>query len=93
MSRIFLAAIHISKVILNPQLPLKAGFIHHKTKLKSDAEKVIFANSITLTPGTITAEVNGDEFVIHQMDDDSAGDILTGLMEDHIQKIFPERKS
>lgn len=38
-----------------------------KTRCKSDLAKVIFANSITLTPGTVTVDVEGDELLVHAL--------------------------
>src|SRR3989338_3754699 len=77
--RIFLAAYHVAIVVLSPKLKIQPGFIKHKTLLKSDLEKVIFANSITLTPGTITVDIDGDYLVVHRLDEESSGDIDTEL--------------
>lgn len=88
MSRIVLAAIHVSKLILNPKMPIAPSFFTHRTPLKKTSARVLFANSITLTPGTITSELNDDEYVVHRLDLDSAGDIDSGLMEEQISKIF-----
>lgn len=88
LTRIVLAAIHVTKLILAPQSKLNPKLIKHKSSLRGNSAKTLFANSITLTPGTITAEINGDEFTIHQIDTDSAGDIVGGEMEKQIQRIF-----
>jgi len=85
--KIFLAALHVSLVVLNPARPINPKFIKHKTFLRGTGAKVIFANSITLTPGTITVDISGDEFTVHQLDDDSAGDIVSGNMEKQIKKL------
>jgi len=90
--RIFLAAFHVSKLILHPQMPINPQFIKHQTLLDHDTDKVIFANSITLTPGTITADISGNELTIHQLDEASAEDIRTGAMEKQIFGIFFSRK-
>ncbi len=42
--------------------------VKFKTDLKSNTSKVVLANSITLTPGTITMELEGDELVVHALD-------------------------
>ena len=42
---------------------------------------MLLGNSITLTPGTITAEVNSNELLVHSMDDDSADDLTSLRME------------
>jgi len=51
--------------ILHPKMPIKPGIVVIKTTLKSDIAKMILANSITLTPGTFTLDVIGDELLIH----------------------------
>lgn len=88
MKSIVLAAIHVSQVILDPKMPIDPKFIRHKTILTTDTRKVIFGNSITLTPGTITADISDDILTIHQLDDASAGDIINCNMENEINKIF-----
>ena len=61
-----------------------------KTKLESDISFVTLANSITLTPGTITMEIDEGEFVIHALSRKVADDLNTGEMEDRIAHIFME---
>jgi multicomponent Na+:H+ antiporter subunit E len=51
--------------VLSPSLPIKPGFVVVKTRLKTDSGKLALANSITLTPGTIVADVSGDELLVH----------------------------
>lgn len=92
LGRIILAALHVSKLVLSPSLPVRPRLLRHKTPLKSDWARVIFANSITLTPGTITAELNNNELIIHALDGDSSGDIESGAMEKEIASIFPEER-
>ncbi len=51
--------------VLSPSLPIKPGFVIAKTKLKTDSGKLALANSITLTSGTIVADVVGNELLVH----------------------------
>lgn len=88
--QIIMAAIHVSKIILSPKISIAPRFIRHKTILRHAWQRVVFANSITLTPGTITADIEGDILTIHQIDDASAEGILSREMEKEIQKIQPE---
>jgi multicomponent Na+:H+ antiporter subunit E len=90
--QIVLANIHVLKMVysrdmmdkINPQM------VHFKSRLKNDMALVTFANSITLTPGTITVglTVYGD-FAVHAIDDVSAGG-LPGDMEPKSGYIFGE---
>ena len=51
--------------VLSPELPIRPGVVRVRTKLKSRLGRLLLANSITLTPGTITVETRGDIFYVH----------------------------
>ena len=59
-----------------------------KTKLKTDFAKFVFANSITLTPGTITMLIRGDVFHVHTMSQFLEEDLLEGAIERKVAEIF-----
>ena len=69
-----------------------------KTKLKTDFAKFVFANSITLTPGTITMLIRGDVFHVHTMSQFLEDDLLEGAIERKVAEVFepeilkPKRK-
>ncbi len=54
--------------VINPKLPINPGIVTYKTNLKSDTAKMFLANSITLTPGTLTVDVIDDKLYIHWID-------------------------
>lgn len=58
------------KMILSTRYIAEPVIVRFKTDLKTETAKVILANSITLTPGTITVSLEGDEFVVHCLDKD-----------------------
>ena len=62
----------ITKVILSPRLPIQQRMIHVPSSQTTDVGRVTFANSITLTPGTITVETDQDGFLVHALTDDAA---------------------
>jgi multicomponent Na+:H+ antiporter subunit E len=77
--------------VISPSMPIKPGIVRVKTSLKSDFARMLLANSITMTPGTITVDLIGDEFYIHWIyvkSDDPAvyTEIITGLFEKYIKK-------
>ncbi len=61
------ANIQVLRVVLHPRLPIDPVLVRFRAHLTSDLAKTILANSITLTPGTITVEVRGDEFLVHSL--------------------------
>ena len=57
--------IEVAKIVLTPELPTNTGIVKLKTKLTNDHDKLLLANAITLTPGTITIELDNDDLYIH----------------------------
>lgn len=89
-SRIFVSSIHMSRLILNPKLPIDPQLFKHKTSLGNHAAVVLLGNSITLTPGTITVEVSPNQLTVHTIDPASAGDLQSGLLEKKVATVFPQ---
>jgi len=58
--------------VIKPVIPINPGIVHVKTTLKSPLARLVLANSITLTPGTLTVETSGEDFYIHWIDVQSA---------------------
>ena len=65
--------IDVTRRVLSPSLPINPGIVEVKTTLKSKFGRLILANSITLTPGTLTIDMKDDSLFIHWIDvkDDS----------------------
>ena len=58
----------VTKLILSPKMKLRQNMFEVPYVQKSDLGQTIFANSITLTPGTITVEVEPGYFLVHAVD-------------------------
>lgn len=93
LARIFKSALHVSRLILDPALPISPRFIRHQTALKSDGELVVLGNSITLTPGTITVEIEPGELVVHAIDEASSLDLSGGVLDAKVSGLFTTRES
>jgi len=61
----------VTRRVLTPSLPINPGIVEVKTKLKSKFARMLLANTITLTPGTLTVEVKDDSYFIHWIDVES----------------------
>jgi len=68
IKNLILSNLDVAKRVIDPKLPINPGIVEIKTNLKEDYKKLILANSITLTPGTITMDVQGDRMFIHWID-------------------------
>ena len=89
--QIVLANIYIAYLVLHPKMPhmIDPHIIKFKTTLKKDLPRVTFANSITLTPGTITVLIKDDHFFVHAINKKVAKS-LPGKMERRIAGIYKE---
>jgi multicomponent Na+:H+ antiporter subunit E len=80
--------------VLHPAMPINPGIVKVKSVLKTDTGRTMLANSITLTPGTLTMEVTDDGvFYIHwlsvrDVDEEAAAKQILRRFEWFIQKIF-----
>jgi multicomponent Na+:H+ antiporter subunit E len=88
--QIALSNLHVVRLALGPRRLIDPKIIQFKTKLESDISMVTLANSITLTPGTITVDVKDGVYYVHAVSKKVAEDLMTGEMEDKIAHIFME---
>jgi multicomponent Na+:H+ antiporter subunit E len=57
--------LRLAAIVLSPNLPVNPGIIKVRTRLKSRMGRLMLANSITLTPGTLTVELDGEWLYVH----------------------------
>lgn len=67
LKEIFIANLVVAKVILDPELPISPRMVRFHGTQDTDAGRALYANSITLTPGTITTGVEGHDFQVHAL--------------------------
>ena len=72
LKEVFVANLQVARIILAPGLPISPKFFTAPASQKTDLGKVIFANSITLTPGTISVEVKENTILVHTLSADFA---------------------
>lgn len=68
VKEIIAANIAVSRMILTRKEQMEPVIVHVHTDLKSETARVILANSITLTPGTITVSMTDDDLLVHCLD-------------------------
>ena len=84
---VVVANFHVLALVLQPGR-IRPQVVRFKTSLTSDLAKVTLANSITLTPGTITMDVDGDEFYVHAVSDEAAQSVKSDDMERRVAHVF-----
>jgi multicomponent Na+:H+ antiporter subunit E len=81
--------IHVALIVLKPSLPINPGIVKTKTVLKSKMARMILTNSITLTPGTLTVDIEDDILYIHWINVESEDiDIATEKIVKKFEKIL-----
>ncbi|SCY49850.1 Na+/H+ antiporter subunit E [Alkaliphilus peptidifermentans] len=84
------ANIDVAKIVLSPSLPITPCFVKIPNTVKKDTNKVLLANAITLTPGTLTVDLTEEGYVIHALTKE-AGDAIKGsALEEAIIKLEGE---
>ncbi len=81
------ANISVAIIVLSPKLPISPGLVIMKNELKKDLPRVFFANSITLTPGTITVDLEGDLLIVHAFTRGTAVGVQEWFLYDLMRKI------
>jgi len=80
--------------IIHPEMPIKPGIVKIKTNLRSPAALTALANSITLTPGTMTVDITDDGYLyihwiyVHSTNMKEATEIIARRFETFIGRIF-----
>ena len=72
--------IDVTRRILSPGLPISPTVFTVRAGQKTELGRVTYANSITLVPGTVTMDVDGDVFTVHALTREAAADLKRGEM-------------
>ncbi len=84
------ANIMVAVIVLSPKLPISPGLVIMRNELKHDLMRVFYANSITLTPGTITVDLYNDYHVVHAVTDSAGRGVLDWYLYGLAKKIEEE---
>ncbi|MDR5672458.1 monovalent cation/H+ antiporter subunit E [Halalkaliarchaeum sp. AArc-GB] len=87
------ANVVIAYVVLHPSLPLETYLDRIDTPLSGGLPVTGFANSLTLTPGTLTVDADGNDLLVHSMTAGTRRDLLEGGRERAIQFVFRGRSA
>lgn len=63
-----IANFDMARRVVSPSLPINPGMVRVSTQLESDLAKMLLANSITLTPGTLSVDIENNEIIVHWID-------------------------
>ena len=75
------ANVDVARVILRRDMPIAPAILDIEGSQKSELGLVIYGNSITLTPGTVTVDLEGKRLQVHALTRTAADDLLSGVMD------------
>lgn len=78
---------HVARCILSPQVSIQPQTLKAIPSQKTHAALAIHANSITLTPGTISVDINDREILVHAITDATAQGIVDGEIDKQVSKL------
>jgi len=76
----------VARIVVDPKLPISPRLIRVRASQRTAVGVATYANSITLTPGTITVEVSrrNQQFIVHALTAESAADLQNGAMDNRV---------
>jgi len=92
LSRIIMANVQVAYLVLHPKMPIDPGLLVFRTRMKKGMAQVTLANSITLTPGTITTSLENGQYIIHTLKRPLAGELEDATMQNKIATVYLENK-
>ena len=77
----------VIRMIMSSRYEIEPAIVRFKTDLRTTPARITLANSITLTPGTITVLLEDDEYVVHCLDKSLAEGIESSIFVDLLKKM------
>lgn len=84
---IWAAAWQVVRIVLSSQMAISPTLARTVTKLKTDRMRVFFANSITLTPGTLTVQLDRDHLLVHALTQEAAEGVAAWDFENTLMRL------
>jgi multicomponent Na+:H+ antiporter subunit E len=96
LSQICLSSVQVAKVVLAPRMDLRPKMFRFTHPLPHGLARTTLANSITLTPGTVTIDLVGDEYLVHALIADYTSDLegnAPDSMKERVARVFERSTS
>ena len=86
--QVVIASLQVTYLVLHPRLRVNARVLRIRARYPHTLARLTLANSITLTPGTVTLDVNGDEFLVHALTESVGRDLERGSMPARVSRLY-----
>jgi multicomponent Na+:H+ antiporter subunit E len=85
---VVISALQVARLIVQPRMPIAPRLVRFDARLPHTLARLTLSSSITLTPGTVTLDVEEDEFLVHALTPDSARKLELGQMRNRVAELF-----
>jgi len=80
--------LEVAKYAVEPRMPLHPGFLRYRLSVPAGPARVFLINCLSLLPGTLSANIEGDELVLHALDDEADVIAETRNLECRVQALY-----
>lgn len=87
MKEMFVSNVQAARIVLSPSLPISPALIYYRTSQQTELGRVLFGNSVTLTPGTVTTDVEGEDLRIHALAWVFVDGVEEGVMDARVSRL------
>ena len=77
----------VAKIIISPRMEIQPHIFTIQASQQSEVGNVVYSHSITLTPGTVTVDVEDGEMSVHALTNAAAAGVKTGEMDSKVTKL------
>jgi multicomponent Na+:H+ antiporter subunit E len=88
MGQVVLSNVRVARIILSPRIPITPTLVRAPARVEGDRALTLLGASTTLTPGTLTVDVEHDETLVHALDPRSVDDLRGGAMARRVGRVF-----
>jgi multicomponent Na+:H+ antiporter subunit E len=82
--------LRVARSVLSPQLRIAPTFVSRSPDVVGDRALTLLGACTTLTPGTLTVDIDANETFVHALDHHSARDVETGVMSERVARVFED---
>ncbi len=87
---VVVANVDVARRILHPQMPIRPKLMVFRTRLRGDVAQAMVGNTITLTPGTVTVDLQEGTYLVHALHPDTANAVVSGELQNMVGPVFGE---
>lgn len=88
IGQMLLSSWQVARIVMTPKMPLNPVLVRFTSPQPHTVARVVLGNSITLTPGTLTLDIDGDRYLVHALSDASKDGLLAGDMQRKVAHTF-----